>query len=719
MAEYSDKLGAYDEPVVFDDAVADALVSAATTLSATLKGQATSRSGWASTASADFEGHYADVFDSNAKAASKDCTSIASALDDLAAEVRSLKEAARTERQRRRQAKEWADRQDRESFLKGVWDGFWGTDQPPAGPAKVPLPQPHEAVTTPWVEPSPGASGAVSSARPADLRAYSSNVSGANDTVTGQKGTLEGALTDFAAKCSWCSVDASGITSALTTFGSSNTNEVRWVDTVAAAFEAVGGSQDISTVSDAAVDASLQAAGVVQTRRPIDVASPTIQGDPQTSGYADDPVNTTTGNFLEPETDLSFSGGCASLVFERMYNSLASGVGAFGPGWASSADERLTVGDEGAVWVRASGQHVVFGRLGDGWDRAEHDSYWLDRAAGGAAGDGAGGVLVVSDNAGGRWCFDRAGRLVSVSRGTGTRVDYWWDDDRLTRMAHEWGRSITVEWDDQGTRVTALAASDGRRVEYAYDPAGLLVEVRAAGGVRRYEWNEAGLIARVVDPDGVVEADNTYNERGQVVSQRSAFGRVSCYSYLPGNVTQVADADGGRANTWVHDRRGRLVGMIDADGSRQSIGWDRWGNRVQVTGRDGAVTVFGYDHRGRLTDHLVETGARLSYEYDDADRVIAVHRIDEEPADVVLSYEGSARNPSTVTDAEGGVTSLTWERNLLVRASDPTGVTVDLGYDEYGDLVSVTNAAGDTARLLRDAAGRVVAAVTPLGHRTE
>ena len=212
-------------------------------------------------------------------------------------------------------------------------------DKPPAGPDQVPLPQPHEVTTTPWSEPAPGQAGGVSSARPDDLRTYSSNVTGANDTVTTQKGTLEGAITDFAARCSWCSIDASGITAALASFGANNTNETRWVDTVAAAFEAAGGSGAISAVSDAALDASLQAAGVTQSRRPVDVTAPSILGDPQTSGYADDPVNTTTGNFTEPETDLAFDGGCASLGFDRVYNSLSAGIGAFGPGWASTADQ--------------------------------------------------------------------------------------------------------------------------------------------------------------------------------------------------------------------------------------------------------------------------------------------------------------------------------------------------------------------------------------------
>ena len=50
MAEYSGRLGAYDEEVPFDDATADTLKSAATVLSGTLTSQAGSRAGWASAA---------------------------------------------------------------------------------------------------------------------------------------------------------------------------------------------------------------------------------------------------------------------------------------------------------------------------------------------------------------------------------------------------------------------------------------------------------------------------------------------------------------------------------------------------------------------------------------------------------------------------------------------------------------------------------------------
>ena len=62
-------------------------------------------------------------------------------------------------------------------------------------------------------------------------------------------------------------------------------------------------------------------------------------------------MNTTTGNFVEREVDLGFTGGLASLGFARTYNSVLDSVGALGPGWASCADERLVLDEEGARWV--------------------------------------------------------------------------------------------------------------------------------------------------------------------------------------------------------------------------------------------------------------------------------------------------------------------------------------------------------------------------------
>lgn len=504
----------------------------------------------------------------------------------------------------------------------------------------------------------------------------------------------------------------SSVIQALTQWNQQNADEITWASTVADQFAKIGAGM---LVPDAALGRALAAKGVAAERSDLQVDPPTALGGLPTSGFSDDPVNACTGNFVEPQPDLVFIGGAATLSWGRMYNSMLDAEGAFGRGWASMAESCMVLTDEAARWVMADGRHVLFPRLGEGWDRADGASLWLQRTA-----DDGADVLLVTDNDGGRWAFSLAGEPLWEDRGPGTRVSFEYIDGCLVGLHHEQGRSVRLEW--AGDRIVAASADDGRRVTYSYDEAGYLVHADSAGGGHRYDWNEQGLLVRVTDADGVVEVENTYDERARVTSQRSTHGRVSHYAYLANYVTVVSDADGSRANTWMHDAKGRLVGVVDSDGHRQSASWDRWGNQVMVTDRKGAITVREYDRRGRLTAEVGPTGARVDTVYDQLDRVVEV-RVTGDGGQVSVTrygYNGENRNPVTVQDPVGGTTSLTWERGtLLAKVVDPTGVVLSMGYDENGDLVSTTNGDGHTARLERDRIGRVVAAVTPLGHRTE
>ena len=62
------------------------------------------------------------------------------------------------------------------------------------------------------------------------------------------------------------------------TYLTNNGNDVTWANTVAAAFEAVGGEDGISTVSDAALQACLEAAGVSVSRTQITIEPASVQG---------------------------------------------------------------------------------------------------------------------------------------------------------------------------------------------------------------------------------------------------------------------------------------------------------------------------------------------------------------------------------------------------------------------------------------------------------
>ncbi len=707
-------LGAIDEDVPFDFGAADALIASADAAAGDVEGQAGSRNVFVTVALTEFKGHFSDLFRTNAATARADATELGERLREIASGARTLKEEARKEQQRRETARQWkAEQDDRNLWDKGV-DSVFGGDAPPVGPpagqVSLPVSPPRNA---PRQTPAPGSggggSGGTSSAKPEDLRSFATGSSHANSRLTAPLSRARSDYATFCSTCHWGTLSADGVFTGADKFLAANEQDVAWANTVAGAFEAAGGSGAVSTLSNSALAAALQAAGVSATRQDIVIDPPSAYGHPPTTGYADDPVNTSTGNFLESEADLGFAGACGALVFSRTYNSLNDTAGALGLGWSSWTEAGLRFDDEAAHLVLPDGRQVTFARLGAGWDRAVGESLWLERTDDG---------LQVRGNDGTRWSFTTAGRLVERSSGPGSAVRLEWSGDRLTRMSHERGRAIELLWGE--TRLIGLRASDGREVSFGYDEQERLVSSTSALGVRRYRWDDQGRIDAVLGASGVAEVENAYDDRGRVIRQRSAQGRVTRYVYLPGRVTVVSDEDGTRSNTWIADERGRLVGLVDADECRLSTSYDTHGNPVMVTERDGAVTVKEYDGRGRLVGWVDPSGARYTQDWDDLDRLSAI-TVDtgaDEPAVTAFTYDGDERNPATLTDPEGGRTQMTWDNGLLTEVVDPTGVVVGFTHDEHGDLVATTDAAGNAARLERDASGRVVAAVTPSGHRT-
>ncbi|GGF44869.1 hypothetical protein GCM10011519_18380 [Marmoricola endophyticus] len=694
---------------------ANALATGCENAASTIRTQCTGRSSATTTAMQDFEGRFSELFQQNQTQANTDGHEIATALGDVAKAVRYLVSIVPEENARRKAAREWKKRHDKDKS-EITWSDFGGDEPPPNdGPKSPPPPAVVSANAKDRETPPPGGGGGggggTSSARPDKLRDFVTGVSGQIESLHGKPGTLSGLNDDFTNGFDWgtgetTKIDGTSVYNAFRTYNQYNQQDKTWVNTVAGAFEEAGGSGGMVTVSNAALQQSLNAAGVPASRKDIPATSPMLMGIAPTTGYSDDPVNAATGNFVEPETDLVFPGAASELTLTRMYNSFVSAAGAFGTGWVSWPEVRLTFGDESATFTHPDGRASEFPRLGGGWDRALGESLWLAR-------DEQAGELRLTDNDGGTWRFTTSGVPLSHDRGVGTMVSLSHEDGRLVRLDHERGRSIALVWD--GERVVAAEGSDGRTVTYSYED-DRLVAVTGDLGTRTYRWNDAGLVEAVVDADGVVEVENTYDDEARVTTQRSPHGRVSRYTYLPGHVTEVADVDGTRANTWIHDGRGRLIGLVDSDGDRQSRAYDEHGNEVVVTERDGSALVREFDDRGHVVREVTPSGSDMSFEYDAQDRL--VRATTEDGAETVFSYDNHDRQPSLVVDPEGGETRLQWVNGYLVRLSDPTGVALAFDHDEQGNLVATTSSAGDTARLEYDERGRIVASSTPSGHRT-
>ena len=778
-------IGTADKPrampdVQFDDGASDNLRNALNSAADTIETQQGGRDGLFDTARDKFEGKYAHDFHMCHVQLANNSANVVAMLRYGAKLVDYIKECAHVENENRKKAREWENR----NGLQQTWDGVvLNKHRPDYAPNPSKPAEPGSAPQRDVNAGAPDASGGTSSAIPENLDGYNTACV-SYDNEAGLKHTdITNALNTYTSSCHHGSLDISETINSMAGWLQQSNQVNTWVSGVAQDFRDAGsGTGNIKTVSNAYLDQRMQerGTGAPQVQK-IEVHPAQVTGEIPTSGFANDPVNVATGNFIEPETDLSFPGTFArNLNLKRMYNSLAvtnsqdipSGV--FGIGWSSTLDQRLEFDADKASWFTADGRILTFAREGEGFARASGEAWWLTKAEPGSdayarieasqretqqqlknsRGLDESAVQafmqepfywIVMNNAHESFGFSTSGDWVSATDGhpSNTAVAFRDAQGRVTDLVHPGSqRGIRVDYEElvQSTETpmyrpisaytynTTGAEADTplMTAEYSYEGEHL-TSVATNAGVRSYTHTDAGLIREVINANGIVEVTNTYDELGRVVHQLTEYGREVSYTYTPSLVTIVADAEtGDNSNLWTSDSKGRLIGITATDGSRQTMRYDSFGNRVGITERDGSRTARVFDNRGRLKRERTPEGTDYTYGWDEHDRITGVSVRDARdprnlgtPMTVSYEYADSVNpNPSAVIDADGAQTLYDWDgRGLLTRVTDPTGVSTTFEYDAYGDLVLVTNGAGNTTTLIRDDHGRVIGVIDPLGRR--
>ena len=778
-------IGTADKPhampdVQFDDGASDNLRNALNSAADTIETQQGGRDGLFDTARDKFEGKYAHDFHMCHVQLANNSANVVAMLRYGAKLVDYIKECAHVENENRKKAREWENR----NGVQQAWDGVvLNKHRPDYAPNPSKPAEPGSAPQRDVNAGAPDASGGTSSAIPENLDGYNTACV-SYDNEAGLKHTdITNALNTYTSSCHHGSLDISETINSMAGWLQQSNQVNTWVSGVAQDFRDAGsGASKIKTVSNAYLDQRMQerGTGAPQVQK-IEVHPAQVTGEIPTSGFANDPVNVATGNFIEPETDLSFPGTFArNLNLKRMYNSLAvtnsqdipSGV--FGIGWSSTLDQRLEFDADKASWFTADGRILTFAREGEGFARASGEAWWLTRAEPGSDAyarveasqretqqqlkksrgldESADQALtqepfywIVMNNAHESFGFSASGDWVSATDGhpSNTVVAFRDAQGQVTDLVHPGSqRGIRVDYEEL---VQSTKAPEYRPISaYTYNTTGTeadtplmaaeysyegehLTSVTTNAGVRSYTHTDAGLIREVINANGIVEVTNTYDELGRVVHQLTEYGREVSYTYTPSLVTIVADAEtGDNSNLWTSDSKGRLIGITATDGSRQTMRYDSFGNRVGITERDGSRTARVFDNRGRLKRERTPEGTDYTYGWDEHDRITGVSVRDARdprnlgtPMTVSYEYADSVNpNPSAVIDADGAQTLYDWdERGLLTRVTDPTGVSTTFEYDAYGDLVLVTNGAGNTTTLIRDDHGRVIGVIDPLGRR--
>ena len=829
MGEY-DNMHVLERDVEFDFNHADILLSIFRYLKRKLEIQLPERQRYIGIAQREFKGHFARVFDQNCKYSISECKNLITALGDAATDLQKYIDAAHQENENRKKFREamanWEEekRKIRDNIENDNRNTFISFQKDPAA-HYPPQPQPNLDNEGPkFDERAPiiksrntGRNAEVigrnrthraekrardaaqdatetTSAIPGNLVTFAQKNSTLDQRIAELYSNITKCYSSFVEHTSWGVFDAVSLFNSLAKWVDANQSDVRWILTVAEAFATAGSQGMLGPIYSEAdfldypqylntgyIRNYLKEQKISTDRPSIDVSRATITGAVYSAGYALDPVNVATGNFIEHECDLSFEHApAASLIkLERMYNSVAvtypeeAPSGIFGFGWSSTLDTQLTLSNTGAVWHTPDGRALTFPRMGDGFGRVPSESYWLSKTVPGDelysyVSTATTKAIKTAENAGRkvsaptapayywvvynskhvRYFYDPSGAWTGVMEGhyaTLTLPLYSSDSAtgalELTDIVHPAsGRGLQIRYGSspRDNRIRPESASTYLidhdvqildTVTYIYDDDDLLAAVNRPDGIRRYTHNAKRLIEEVWDVNGHREVTNTYDGQGRVVHQLTEHSREVSFVYAPGIMTIVADAiTGDSSNIWRSDERGRLSSMTAADGSRQVMRYDKFGNRISVTERDGSTISRSYDSYSRLAKQLTPEGALSKYTWDEHNRLLTTSVCDfrdrlnpGDPVVVSYTYESTGANPNpiTMTDGNGHTTEYSWdEYGNLLSVTDPTGVRTTYTYNAHQELISITNSVGDTVHLEYDKHGRIVQVRDALGHVT-
>ncbi|MFE1960115.1 polymorphic toxin-type HINT domain-containing protein [Streptomyces sp. NPDC059479] len=195
------------------------------------------------------------------------------------------------------------------------------------------------------------------------------------------------------------------------------------------------------------------------------------------------------GNFTTAAIDASVAGVGPDLTLVRTYNSLdPRRDAAFGAGWSTRYDMRLTPDDDGTgnVVIRyPDGQDVRFGKNTDGTFAPPSGRFAKLTA------DATAGTYKLQDKTGTTYEFSNSGLLTKITDPFSTAVTYTYSGGKISTATNaRSGRSLTFTW--TGAHVTKVAtnAVDGAALSWTYTYTGDRLDkvCDPAGGCTQYGY---------------------------------------------------------------------------------------------------------------------------------------------------------------------------------------------------------------------------------------
>ncbi|MBI4893368.1 MAG: SBBP repeat-containing protein, partial [Acidobacteria bacterium] len=428
----------------------------------------------------------------------------------------------------------------------------------------------------------------------------------------------------------------------------------------------------------------------------IPPGNPNYRGD---RGYYGDPVSTETGEITTQATDLK-ARGPARLGLTRSYASLLKArgfTGALGPNWMHGYEMKLAVSSTGATVTLLGGKTVKFKLSGGAYvlDGASPLVYQLIQAGTGYKFMQPLARMILT--------FNEAGQLTAMEDRNGNTVTI--EQSAAGPVTASDGLGRTLRFSYSGGRLSQVQDETGRTVAYGYSGEELASVTDAAGGVTNYSYaargNRGTLLAAATLPAGNQPQTQEFDDQGRATSQRDPNNNSTSAAFGSDGSATIT---GPLGESYVHTHQnGRLTKSVDPAGEVSTFAYDANQRQTSYTDRMGQTRQASYHAATGFPESFTDASGRtVRYSY------------------TAQSQGGfTFYNLTGVQYADGSTTAMTFDdRGNLLTLTDGAGQKWSYTYNTRGQVLTAMNPAGGMVTLTYTASGDRASSKDPAGNVT-
>lgn len=421
-------------------------------------------------------------------------------------------------------------------------------------------------------------------------------------------------------------------------------------------------------------------------------------------------VNSYNGVLFYQRADLSVPNRGMNLEAVFYYNSSANEQNyGYGNGWSLGYEMRYINDSLGIIIEQGDGRQDLYTRYGNTFEAPAGVFSTLSF-------EGTAYKLTTKD--GTQYYFSDADskRVTQIKNRYNNTLDFTYNNGNLTTITDINGRSINFSWNSDNLMTQMSTSFDSRMWTYAYDEHKNLVSVtNPMGETSSYAYNDANRIKTFTDAANY-STHVTYNEDGMAHRIKTALTDKSIRYEQANRRTVFVDylTDGNNQfSTYIWDEQGRVIEKVgNCCGFSSKLTYDEDNNVTRMEDANGNATLFTYDMDGNMLSATDALGYTEHYTY-------------EQTYSNITSYTDKMGNLYTFTyDAYGNLTAVNAPLSInntftynqygqILTATDANNYTVNYSYDGYGNMVSMTDALGFTSAMTYTPQGLIQTITNP------